>query len=94
MALTLWGWWYAATRRTAGQSRLASLAEAAANVAVGFLLALGLQVVLMHAYGIEQDLWRDLQITCLFTVLSLVRGYVLRRLFNRAHGGVVSASEV
>jgi len=65
------------------QSRRASAVETLVSVAVGFVLALALQVVLMHLYGIEHDFSRDLQITLAFTSLSLARGYLLRRLFNR-----------
>lgn len=83
----MWGWWYdsiAWLHRSGrgGQSRLWSAVETCVSVAVGFVLSLALQVVLMAVYGIEHDFMRDLQITGWFTVLSLARGYVLRRLFN------------
>lgn len=65
------------------QSRRASAVETLVSVAVGFVLSLALQVVLMRFYGVEHDLARDLQITLAFTFLSILRGYVLRRVFNR-----------
>lgn len=65
------------------QSRRASLVETCTNIAIGFALSLGLQTLLMHAYGLHTSIGTDLQITVWFTVLSLVRGYVLRRVFNR-----------
>lgn len=66
-----------------GQSRLQSAVETVTSVALGFLLSLGLQVLLMRLYGITTDISRDAQIVLCFTVLSLLRTYFLRRFFNR-----------
>lgn len=66
-----------------GQSRLQSVVETVTSVAVGFVLALALQVALMRWHGLPADLIRDIEITIAFTVLSLCRSYFLRRLFNR-----------
>jgi hypothetical protein len=57
--------------------------EAAVNVAIGFALSLCLQAALSHFYGLQTSFSVDLQITLWFTALSLARGYVVRRVFNR-----------
>lgn len=69
------------------QSRVGSVLEAAANVAVGYGIAVGAQLIIFPMFGINIPLHDNLAIAGLFTVVSLVRSYVLRRLFNRAVRG-------
>ena len=65
------------------QSRRMSLIEAATNVIVGYALAVGMQIVVFPVFGIHIALGDQLSIGLAFTAISLVRGYVLRRLFER-----------
>lgn len=65
------------------QSRRGSFAEAAANVVVGFLLALITQRLAYPLFGIETTLATDGAIAAMFTLVSLARSYMLRRLFER-----------
>lgn len=65
------------------QSRRASLLESAANIAVGYGVAVAAQVVVFPMFGINVPLSDNLQIGGLFTLVSLVRSYCLRRLFNK-----------
>jgi hypothetical protein len=65
------------------QSRLMSLIEAATNVAVGYVLAIATQIVVFPWFGIETGLGEHLAIGFAFVGVSLARGYVLRRLFER-----------
>lgn len=64
------------------QTRIGSLVEALANVAIGAGIALGSQLVIFPAYGIHVSWGVDLAITAWFTVISIARSYVLRRYFN------------
>ena len=59
-----------------------SLIEAATNVIVGYALAVGMQIVVFPVFGIRIALGDQLAIGLAFTGVSLVRGYVLRRLFE------------
>lgn len=68
------------------QSRKGSLIEAFANIAVGFGVALVSQIVIFPFYDVHVPLSTDLVITCWFTVISLVRSYLLRRFFNSRRG--------
>jgi hypothetical protein len=68
--------------RAAGQSRRHSLLEAAANVAVGYGVALAAQAVIFPAFGIHIGVAENLGIGAAFTAVSLVRSYALRRVFN------------
>lgn len=65
------------------QSRKMSLAEAVINTAIGFGVSLVTWIVLQHTYGIPMSFGDSLQITAWFTIVSIIRQYVLRRFFNR-----------
>lgn len=64
------------------QSKTQSAIEACANVAVGYLVALLSQLLVFPMFGIYVPLSTNLWIGAWFTVISLVRSYVLRRWFN------------
>ena len=64
------------------QSRTMSMVEAAANVVVGYVLAIATQIVVFPWFGIETGLPEHLTIGIAFVGVSLVRGYLLRRLFE------------
>jgi hypothetical protein len=68
------------------QSRRMSLIESATNVVVGYVLAIATQFVVFPWFGIETGLAEHLAIGLAFVAVSLVRGYVLRRLFERIRG--------
>jgi hypothetical protein len=64
------------------QSRLLSAVESGANVAVGYVVALLSQLAVFPMFGIQVPFSTNLWIGAWFTVISLVRSYVLRRWFN------------
>jgi hypothetical protein len=64
------------------QSRTMSMVEAAANVVVGYVLAIATQIVVFPWFGIEAVLSEHLAIGMAFVGVSLARGYLLRRLFE------------
>ena len=65
------------------QSRTMSMIEAAANVVAGYVLAIATQIVVFPWFGIEAAIGEHLAIGLLFLGVSLIRGYLLRRLFER-----------
>ena len=69
------------------QTCTASALEATSNVLVGYALALGTQRVVYPLFGITTTLGTDAVIAIAFTLVSLVRSYLLRRLFERLAGG-------
>ena len=64
------------------QSRTMSMVEATANVVVGYVLAIATQIVVFPWFGIETGLAEHLTIGLAFVGVSLLRGYLLRRLFE------------
>lgn len=59
-----------------------SLVEASLNTASGFVVSLIVWQLLCHWLEIPMPLGRNLLITGIFTVVSIVRSYLWRRLFN------------
>jgi asparagine N-glycosylation enzyme membrane subunit Stt3 len=59
-----------------------SLIEALANVVVGFWLAVIAQLLVFPLFSLSVLFGQNLAIATLFTGVSLMRGYVLRRLFE------------
>lgn len=64
------------------QSRALSAIESIANVGVGYGVALLSQLVIFPLFDIQIPFSSNLAIGAWFTVISLVRSYVLRRWFN------------
>lgn len=64
------------------QTRAQSGIESVANVVVGYLVALASQLLVFPMFDIHVPFSSNLAIGAWFTVISLVRSYVLRRYFN------------
>lgn len=64
------------------QSRLMSLVEATTNVLVGFVLALATQMAIFPVFGLAVTLPQNVVIGSVFTAVSVVRSYLLRRVFE------------
>jgi hypothetical protein len=65
-----------------GQTRGMSWLEAIGNTMIGYLVALVSQLIVFPALGIAVTLSQNLLIGVIFMTISLVRSYLLRRLFN------------
>lgn len=66
-----------------GQTRTGSAIEAVANVAVGYAVAVATQAAVFPLFGLHASAAQHLAIGAIFTAVSLVRSYTLRRIFNR-----------
>ena len=64
------------------QSRRMSLLESLINVAVGYGVAVLAQVMIFPLFGLEVALSDNLAIGAIFTAISIVRSYTLRRVFE------------
>ena len=64
------------------QSRRASAIEAVVNVLVGYWVAVAAQAAIFPLFGLYVSHAEHMAIAGLFTVVSLVRSYFLRRAFN------------
>lgn len=72
-------------RKKASQPKHHSFIESIVNVAVG----LGINIIAQHLvfplFGIYISWGQNLQIAGIFTVISIIRSYCLRRGFNHYH---------
>ncbi len=66
-----------------GQPKAWSLLESITNIVVGVVLAFSSQLIIFSFYGVDLDWTVNLRMTAWFTVISLARSFLLRRLFNR-----------
>ena len=64
------------------QSRWMSLLESVTNIVVGYCLAVMTQVLVFPLFCLSVSLAENLGIGVVFTVISLVRSFALRRIFN------------
>jgi hypothetical protein len=64
------------------QSLWMSLLESIANVVVGYVVAVGAQLVVFPLFGMHATLRENLMIGLIFTGVSLVRSFLLRRVFE------------
>lgn len=64
------------------QTRKVSLFESCVNVAVGYGVALLAQIIIFPIFGVYVSLETNLWIGLWFTVLSIIRSFILRRIFN------------
>jgi len=65
------------------QSRLHSFIESLTNIAIGYAVAVTSQMLIFPLYGIHIPLTQNLAIGLWFTVISIIRSYLLRRWFTR-----------
>ena len=64
------------------QSRRNSFVEACTNVVVGIVVAWAVTFTIFPWFNLEPALVTSLYISLIFTAVSLVRSYLLRRAFN------------
>ncbi len=64
------------------QSRLMSLVESVANVAVGYGIAVLTQILIFPIFGLHTTLAQNLQMGGIFTIVSIARSFALRRVFE------------
>ena len=65
------------------QTRKQSLIETTTSVLIGYLVALASQMAIFPIFGIYVPFSDNLLIGLWFTAVSIVRGYAVRRYFNR-----------
>jgi hypothetical protein len=68
------------------QTRKGSLVESLAGTAIGFIISLLVwQFIVRPWWHLQTSFVENLEITTLFTVVSIARGYFVRRMFNMLH---------
>ena len=65
------------------QTKYQSLIESLTNILIGYLTALLSQVLIFPLFNIYVSLQDNLLIGLYFTIISLLRSYLVRRYFNK-----------
>lgn len=72
------------------QSRSMSLVESIVNVVAGYGVAVVAQMLIFPIFGLHTTLAQNLQMGAAFSLVSLMRSYALRRLFEAVRVGKLS----
>ena len=64
------------------QSRWMSAIEAVVNTAVGYAISVTATMIILPLFGFDVDVKKAAGISAAFTVVSILRSYVVRRVFN------------
>lgn len=64
------------------QSKLGSLVEALINTVIGFVLTIAISPIVYPLFGHAFTFTQNLGITAIFTIVSILRSYAVRRWFN------------
>jgi len=72
------------------QTKLLSAIEVLIDSITGFIVAMGVQSFIFPMYGMHPSHGVNFQLTCWFTVASMIRRYIIRRCFNGSLGAYVT----
>ena len=67
------------------QSKKASMIEVCINTLAGYLIALITQMLIFPLFDIYISHGSSMLIAVIFTVISIIRSYIMRRVFNALH---------
>lgn len=67
------------------QSKRASLVESVVSTSIGFVVSMGILEGVNQIWGLRLNLTDNVAITSIFTAASVLRSYLVRRLFNWWH---------
>jgi hypothetical protein len=65
------------------QSKKLSIIESITNTVVGLLTSFLIQIIIYPILNIEVSINQNILITFVFFIASIIRGYLVRRLFNK-----------
>lgn len=65
------------------QTKKQSFIEAITNTAIGFIISLASTFIIFPLVGFESSPSKNMIVTLFFTVVSILRGYIIRRFFNK-----------
>ena len=67
------------------QSRTHSIVETETNILVGYCINFAANLTVLPLFGYHLTVRDNIGIGLIYTVISIIRSYVLRRVFNRWH---------
>ena len=67
------------------QTKLQSRVETLVQQAIGFIVAMISQLIIFPVFDIHINMKDNLLIGIYFTIVSIIRSYLVRRAFNKVH---------
>lgn len=67
------------------QTKSMSMIEAITNTLVGFVMSILLQLMMTSVLSIQMSLDQNIIMSLVFTIASVARGYLVRRMFLKLH---------
>lgn len=64
------------------QSKSMSLVESVTNIIVGYFVAVATQALVFPLFNIHINMHEQFQMGIIFSIVSVARSYILRRIFN------------
>ena len=64
------------------QTKFESFIESCTNTVIGYIIAIISQMIIFPLVGIETSLKQNMLIALYFTLISIVRTFLIRRYFN------------
>lgn len=65
------------------QTKRMSLVETVTSTCIGLVVSLISNLIIFHLMKVPLSMHQNVMMTLFFTFVSIVRGYLVRRLFNR-----------
>lgn len=65
------------------QSKKLSVIESVVNTTSSFIVGILTQIVIFPFYGLKVSIAANISMTLIFSLTSLIRSYIVRRIFNR-----------
>ena len=66
-----------------GQKKSHSITESIINVIIGFGINFTANMLIFPIFGWKIDIKQNITLGIIYTIISILRSYILRRLFNR-----------
>lgn len=66
------------------QTRKHSLIESITNTLIGLVISYITLIIVNHIYNLNLSMFESLEITLIFTIVSVGRNYLVRRFYNRS----------
>lgn len=67
------------------QSKRGSIIEAVINTFIGFLITCAVAPLIYGSVGVSMSITKLTAVNLLFTLVSVLRNYIIRRIFNRTN---------
>ncbi len=68
-----------------GQPKKHSAFEAIINIFIGYWIGFLAQIIVFPFYDIKISFMQNITMSIIFTIISLIRSYAIRRIFNNFH---------